>query len=72
MKLTKDTTALIIGGKNQGTHGKIVDIEEATGKKRRSLLATIEDTTGKRFQTILDYVFVVGDGEESISLPEVK
>lgn len=71
MKLAKDATALIVGGKNQGAHGKIVNIEEATGKKRRSLLGTIEDSSGKRFQTILDYVFPVGNSEESISLPEV-
>jgi ribosomal protein S4E len=36
------------------------------------LLTTIEDAAGKRFQTILDFVFVVGDGSPSISLPEVK
>jgi len=72
IKLAKNAPALIIGGKNRGIYGKIVDIEKATGKKRRLLLATIEDTTGKRFQTILDFVFVVGDGEQSISLPEVK
>jgi small subunit ribosomal protein S4e len=72
IKLAKDATALIIGGKNRGTGGKIVDIEEATGEKRRSLLATIEDATGNRFQTTLDYVFVVGDSNQSISLPEVE
>ncbi len=72
MKLAKDATALIIGGKNRGTHGKIVDIEKATGKERRSLLATIEDAAGKRFKTILDFVFVVGDNGKPISLPEVK
>ncbi len=72
VRLAKDAVALIIGGKNQGVHGKIVDYEEEAGKKRRSLIATIEDAAGKQFQTILDYVFVVGDSEESISLPEVQ
>lgn len=72
MKLAKDATALIIRGKNRGIHGKIVDIEKAAGKKRRLLLATIEDAAGKRFQTILDYLFVVGDSKQSTSLPEVK
>lgn len=71
MKLAKDATALIIGGKNKGIHGKIVDIEKGTGKKRRSLLVTLEDAAGKRFQTTLDYVFVVGDSKQSISLPKV-
>ncbi|MCK4933127.1 30S ribosomal protein S4e [Candidatus Bathyarchaeota archaeon] len=72
IKMAKDTISLITGGKNRGTYGKIVDIEEVAGKKRRSLLATIENKAGKRFQTILSFIFPVGEGEESISLPEVK
>ena len=72
IKLAKDTIALITGGKNRGIHGKIVDIEEAAGKKHRSLLVTIEDNAGKRFQTILNFVFPIGEGEEAISLPEVQ
>ena len=72
VELEKGATALITGGKNQGTCGKVVDIEEAQDKKRRSLLATIEDEAGKRFQTILDFIFVLGAGEQIISLPEVK
>ena len=72
LKLAKDATALIIGGKNRGTYGKIVDIEKAEGKKRRSLVTTIEDAAGKRFQTTLEFIFVVGDSEQSLSLPEVK
>ncbi len=72
MKLAKDAAAIIIGGKNRGVHGKIIEIEKVVGKKRRSLLTTIEDVAGKRFQTILDFVFIVGDIEPSISLPEVE
>lgn len=72
VKLAKDTVALITGGQNRGTHGKIVDIETSSEKKRRARLATIEDAAGKRFQTILDFIFPVGDAEETISLPEVK
>lgn len=72
LKLAKNAPALIIGGQNRGINGRIVEVEEVSGKKRRSLLTTIEDATGKRFQTILDFVFVVGDGSPSISLPEVK
>lgn len=72
IKLEKGVTALITEGKNRGVYGKIVDIEKAAGKKARSLLATIEDATGKRFQTILDFVFVIDDGKQSISFPEVK
>ena len=72
VELEKGATALITGGKNRGTCGRVVDIEEAQDKERRSLLATIEDETGKRCQTILDYIFVLGSGEQTISLPEVK
>jgi len=72
MKLAKNATALIIGGKNMGVHGKIVDIEEGKEKKRRLMLTTIEDVDGKRFQTTLNFIFVTGEGEHSISLPEVK
>ncbi len=72
IKLAKGATALIIGGKNRGTYGKIVDIEEAVGKKQRLLLTTIEDATNARLQTIVDFVFAVGDNSgSSISLPEV-
>lgn len=71
IKLSKGATILITGGKNRGVHGKLVDIEEAAGKKRRLTLATIEDSAGKRYQTILDFVFAVGDSEQQISLPEV-
>lgn len=70
IELGKDVTALITGGKNIGIYGKIVDIEETEQKKRRSLLATIEDKDGKRYQTILNFIFPVGVGEETISLPE--
>ena len=70
IELKKDVTALITGGKNIGIYGKIVDIEESEQKKRRSLLATIEDKDGKRYQTILNFIFPVGVGEETIPLPE--
>nr|NIV44618.1 30S ribosomal protein S4e [Candidatus Bathyarchaeota archaeon] len=50
---------------------KITDIEKKRGQKRRRLLATIEDKNGNSFQTILDYVFILGDAEPYISLPEV-
>jgi len=69
-KLAEGVMALIIGGKNAGRHGKIVAIEQRPGQKRRNQLVTIEDTKGKRFQTVLDFTFVVGETEPFISLPE--
>jgi len=71
VRLKEGLPAIIIGGKNMGKYGKILEIEKAPGKKRRNLLVTLEDNEGKRFQTILDFVFVVGEKEPYISLPEV-
>ncbi len=70
IKFAEGASAIIIGGKNVGRHGKIVVVEGRAGQKRRNQLVTIEDASGKRFQTILDFVFVVGDAEPCISLPE--
>ena len=72
IKLNEGTPAVIVGGKNIGAHGKIVSIEERTGQKRRNFLVTIEDKKKNRFQTTLDFVFVVGNKTPSISLPEVN
>jgi len=72
MKLAEGAPAMIVEGKNIGRHGKIVTIERGLGQKRRNSLITIEDKAGNRFQTILDYVFVIGDTEPCISLPEVE
>jgi len=70
-RLKEGASAIIIGGKNMGRHGKILEIEKAPGKKRRNLLVTLEGEKGNRFQTILNFVFVVGEKEPYISLPEV-
>lgn len=71
IRLNVGNAAMIIGGKNVGKHGKITEIEEKPGQKRRELLVTIEDKDGNIFKTILDYVFIVGNAEPHISLPEV-
>jgi small subunit ribosomal protein S4e len=59
--------AIITGGKNIGKQGKIVEIEKTEAKKRRSALVVIEDAKGERYQTILDYVFSIGEAELLIS-----
>jgi len=71
MKLTVGAPAIIIGGKNIGKYGKITAIEEKPGQKRKGLLVTIKDKNGNQFQTILNFIFVLGDTKPSISLPEV-
>lgn len=70
LKLTEGVPAMIVDGKNIGRHGKIVAIEHRQGQKRKNSLVTIEDSRGNRFQTTIEYVFVVGDTQPHISLPE--
>ncbi|MEB3765241.1 MAG: 30S ribosomal protein S4e [Desulfurococcales archaeon] len=61
--------AIIVGGRNVGRVGKIVDVQRAWGRKRS--IVTLEDLKGEKFQTSLDYIFIIGEEEPLISLPEV-
>ncbi len=70
IKMKEKNIAIITGGKNIGKYGRIVEIEKAEGKKRREALTTIEDEKGNRYQTILDFVFAVGEEKPAISLAE--
>ena len=58
---------VITGGKNIGKKGKIVDIEKTEAKKRRNALVVIEDEKGVRYQTILDFVFSIGEAQPLIT-----
>ncbi|MGD9131426.1 MAG: 30S ribosomal protein S4e [Candidatus Bathyarchaeota archaeon] len=69
-KLTVGAPALVISGKNIGKYGKIVTIEKKPSKRRRDLLVTIKGESGDEFQTILDFVFILGDTKPAVSLPE--
>jgi small subunit ribosomal protein S4e len=57
IQLKVGNSAVITGGKNIGVNGKIVEIEKTEAKKRKNALVVVEDAQGKRFQTILDFVF---------------
>jgi small subunit ribosomal protein S4e len=70
IKMKEKDYAIITGGKNIGKHGNIIQIEEASGKKRRNALVTIEDKKGNRYQTTLSFVFAIGETQPLISLPE--
>jgi small subunit ribosomal protein S4e len=59
--------AVITGGKNIGKIGRIVEIEKTEAKKRRVALAVIEDEKGARYQTVLDFVFSIGEKESVVS-----
>jgi len=71
IKMKEKDFAIITGGKNIGKYGRIVELEKAEGKKRRNALVTIEDEKGNRYQTVLDFVFAIGEIQPLISLPEV-
>jgi small subunit ribosomal protein S4e len=64
--------AIITGGKNIGVSGKIVEIEKAEAKKRVNALVIIEDEQGNRFQTILDFVFSLGETMPQVSTVEAN
>ncbi|MEM3797275.1 MAG: 30S ribosomal protein S4e [Candidatus Bathyarchaeia archaeon] len=72
IKMKEKDFVLITGGKNMGKCGRIIAIEEAKGKKRKDSIVTIEDEKGNRYQTILDFVFAIGEEQPLISLPEAK
>ena len=70
LKTKKGNLAVITGGMNIGKQGRIVEIEKTEAKKRRNALVVIEDEKGNRYQTILDFVFSIGEAKALISLPE--
>lgn len=72
LKTKEGNLAVITGGKNIGKQGRIVEIEKTEAKKRRQALVVVEDAKGARYQTIMDYVFSIGEAEPLIGLPEVN
>lgn len=67
LKTKVGNLAVITGGKNIGMMGKIVEIEKTEAKKRRQALAVIEDANGVKCQTILDFVFSLGENAPMIT-----
>jgi len=72
VKMKEGNFAIITGGKNIGNYGKIVEIEKAEGKKRRHTLVKIEDEKGNTYQTVLNFVFAIGEDKPLITLPEAS
>ncbi len=70
VKMKEGDYAIITGGKNVGRHGKIVALEKAVAKKRGNSLVTIEDAHEDHYQTILGFVFALGESQSLIQLPE--
>jgi len=61
VKTKEGNLAVITGGKNIGKQGRIIEIEKTEAKKRRNALVIIEDEKGKRYQTILRFIFSIGE-----------
>ncbi|MEM2840378.1 MAG: 30S ribosomal protein S4e [Candidatus Bathyarchaeia archaeon] len=57
---------LITAGRNMGRHGKIVNIEET----EKSKIVTVQDSQGQTYKTIAEYVYVIGEDQPLIKLPE--
>ncbi len=72
LKTKEGNLAVITGGKNAGKNGKIVEIEKTVAKKRRQALVVIEDAKGVRYQTIMDFIFSIGETEPIIGLVEAN
>ncbi len=66
MPLEIGSFAIVTQGKNIGLHGRVVEIERRYGTHAST--ATIEGSTGKRIQTALEYIFIVGKTEPEIRL----
>ncbi len=67
--LKEGVIAIISGGRNVGRVGRIVEILPSA-LKRRKYIVTLEDSTSRRFQTSLEYVFPIGVEKPLITLYE--
>ena len=66
LQLEKGVYAIVSRGKNIGIEGKIIEIERRIGTHASTV--TLEDPKGNRFQTALEYVFVVGKNKPEVTL----
>jgi small subunit ribosomal protein S4e len=66
LKFGEGAYAIVTSGKNLGRHGKIMKIEPSTAARRATAL--IEDPSGNRFETIADYLFIVGEEKPMIKI----
>jgi len=66
IKFEKGNYALVVAGRNLGKSGKIVELQNGTAT--RPAMVTIEDQTGNKFDTIVEYTFVVGTDKPAIKL----
>ncbi|MHA1577194.1 MAG: 30S ribosomal protein S4e [Candidatus Thorarchaeota archaeon] len=58
--------AVVTQGRNIGIYGKVIEIQKRMGTHASTV--TIEDPDGTKFQTALEYVFVLGKAKSKVSL----
>ena len=66
IKFERGNYALVTAGRNIGKSGKIIELQPATAT--RPAMVRIEDDTGTKFDTMVNYTFVVGTDKPSIKL----
>jgi small subunit ribosomal protein S4e len=66
IRFKEGSYAIVTSGGNLGRHGKILKIEPSTAA--RSATALVEDPSGDRFETISDYLFVIGEEKPMIKI----
>lgn len=66
--LKEGVLAIVNGGRNVGRVGRIVSIHR--GMRRYRSIVTLEDFSGSKFQTSLDYIFPIGVDKPLITLPK--
>jgi small subunit ribosomal protein S4e len=66
IKFEKGNYALVTAGRNIGKSGRIVELQPANAT--RPAMVRIEDDAGTKFDTMVDYTFVVGTDKPSIKL----
>ncbi|MHA1965011.1 MAG: 30S ribosomal protein S4e [Candidatus Thorarchaeota archaeon] len=64
--LAKGAYAVVSRGKNVGIEGKILEIEKRLGTHASTV--TLQDPDGNKFQTALEYVFVLGKSKSEVTL----
>jgi len=66
IKFEKGNYALVVAGRNLGKSGKIIELQNGTAT--RPATVTIEHQTGSKFDTMVEYTFVVGTDKPTIKL----
>ncbi len=66
IKMEPGAQAIVTKGRNVGMEGTIVEIEKRIGTHASTV--TVQDPEGNRFQTALEYVFVLGKDQPKINL----